>query len=157
MQGMKTVSLEALFQTESLGPILLGMSRAQVQEALGPSDEVGCTSRKYRRPSCWFYGDIELHFVRGGDELWLIHLEHFRIPQGGKNLHLDPWIIRGEMTRSEVEHHLAACSLPFQQIPSAADNATTLRVGAGITLLFLNELRPHDPPPGLFALSFRKE
>jgi len=154
---METVSLEAFLQTGRLGPVRLGMSRAQVEEALGPPDEVGCTTRKFRRPSCWFYGDLELHFVRGGDELWLIHLEYFQVPQGGKNLHLDPWIITGEMTRSEVERHLAAYTLPFQEIPSADDNAITLRVGAGVTLLFVNEVRPYEPPPGLFALSMCRE
>lgn len=158
---MTMVSLKAWFQTGSLGPVHVGMSRVQVEEAFGLPDDVGCTSRKYRRPACWFYGDIELHFLRGGDELWLIHLEDFRIAQGGKNLQLDPWIIRGEMPRSEVEHHLAACSLPFQQMPtSAADivnRATRLRVGAGVELLFMNELRPFNPPPGLWAISCRQE
>jgi hypothetical protein len=154
LQTMKAVSLEAFFQTGSLGPIRLGMSRAQIQEAVGPPDYVGCTTRKYRQPSLWGYGNMELHFVRGGDELWLIHLENFQVPEAGGNLRLDPWIIRGGMGRSEVEYHLAACQLPFQQIQSPEENCTWLRVGAGIMFIFINERRPYDPPPGLFALSF---
>src|SRR5258708_5678349 len=89
LQTMKAVSLEAFFHTGSLGPIRLGMSRAQIQEAVGPPDYVGGTTRKYRQPSIWSYGNIELHFVRGGDELWLIHLENFQVPETAGNLKLD--------------------------------------------------------------------
>lgn len=153
---MEAVSLEAFFQTGHLGTICLGMSRTQVREAIGSPEYIGGTTRKYRQPSIWGYGDIELHFVRGKDELWLIHLENFQIPQAGGNLMLDPWIIRGEMARSEVESHLSACHLSFQQIQSPEEICTWLRVGAGIILIFINEQKPYHPPPGLFALSFSK-
>jgi hypothetical protein len=42
--------------------ISIGMTREEVVEALGPPDDVGGTSRKYRTPSIYKYGDIELHF-----------------------------------------------------------------------------------------------
>jgi hypothetical protein len=42
--------------------IRIGMTRAEVIEALGPPDDVGVTSRKYRTPSIFKYGEIELHF-----------------------------------------------------------------------------------------------
>lgn len=44
------------------GRIRIGMTRAEVIEALGPPDDVGGTSRKYRTPSIFKYGEIELHF-----------------------------------------------------------------------------------------------
>ncbi len=42
--------------------IRIGMTREDVVEALGPPDDVGCTSRKYRTPAIYKYGEIELHF-----------------------------------------------------------------------------------------------
>lgn len=153
---MRAISLEAFFQTGSLGPVRLGLSRAQIQEAVGPPEFVGETTRKSRQPAIWSYGDIELHFLQGQDTLWLIHLENFQIPQAGGNLNVDPWIIRGGMARAEMEAYLTACHLPFQQIPSPEENCTWLRVGAGITCIFINEPRSYDSPPGLFALSCSK-
>lgn len=150
---MITVSLEAFFRTGTLGPVHPGVSREQVQEAFGIPDAVGLVTRKYRRPSLWTYGDLELHFVRGGDELFLIHLDGFQTPQAGGQLQLDPWIIRGGISRSLVEHHLATCSLPFQQIQSPEEDCTWLRVGAGVILVFIDHERPFSFPAGLWSIS----
>jgi hypothetical protein len=38
------------------------MTRDEVVKALGPPDDLGVTSRKYRTPSISRYGAIELHF-----------------------------------------------------------------------------------------------
>ncbi len=150
---MITVTLEAFFRTGMLGPVHLGMSRDQIQKAFGVPDDVGLVSRKYRRPSLWKYGDLELIFVQGGDELTLIHLDGFQIPQAGGELQLDPWIIRGGMTRGLVEHHLTACSLPFQPIQSPEGYCTWLQVGAGVVLVFIDEERLFSPPTGLYSIS----
>ena len=45
-----------------IGRIRVGMTRHQVIEALGLPDDVGVTSRKYRTPAIFKYGEIELHF-----------------------------------------------------------------------------------------------
>ena len=42
--------------------IRIGMTRDEVIEALGPPDDAGCTSRKYRTPAIFKYSEIELHF-----------------------------------------------------------------------------------------------
>jgi hypothetical protein len=42
--------------------VRVGMSREEVLALLGPPDDVGGTSRKYRTPSVFKYGQIELHF-----------------------------------------------------------------------------------------------
>ena len=42
--------------------IRIGMTREEVVERLGPPDDVGITSRKYRTPAIYKYGEIELHF-----------------------------------------------------------------------------------------------
>ena len=150
---MITVSLEGFVRTGSFGPVRLGMSRAQIQELIGPPVDVGCQSRKYPRPACWLYGDVELHFRPREDVMWLIHLENFQTPTAGGNLRLDPWIIRGGMTPAEVEQQLTACGIEFQQMPGASQSTTTtLIAGARVQLLFSNHVGPYDPPPGLFAL-----
>jgi hypothetical protein len=38
------------------------MTRAEVVAALGPPEDVGVTSRKYRAPAVYKYGAVELHF-----------------------------------------------------------------------------------------------
>jgi hypothetical protein len=38
------------------------MSREEIVAVLGQPDDVGVTSRKYRTPAIYKYGEIELHF-----------------------------------------------------------------------------------------------
>lgn len=47
---------------EILGKVVLGMSRQEAITALGRPDAEGGTSRKYRTPTIYKYGDIELWF-----------------------------------------------------------------------------------------------
>lgn len=47
---------------ELIRQIRVGMTREEVVAALGPPDDTGGTSRKYRTPAIYKYGDIELHF-----------------------------------------------------------------------------------------------
>lgn len=42
-----------------------GMSRAEVVSVWGEPDAKGGTSRKYKAPSIYKYGDIELFFAHG--------------------------------------------------------------------------------------------
>ena len=44
------------------GRIRLGMTRQELEGVLGVPDDVGGTSRKYRIPSIWKYGDVEFVF-----------------------------------------------------------------------------------------------
>jgi hypothetical protein len=46
------------------GTIRLGMTKAEVRQLLGPPDDWGNTSRKYREPSIWLYRQIEIWFER---------------------------------------------------------------------------------------------
>lgn len=41
----------------------IGMLRDDIVKILGEPDDVGMTSRKYKVPSIWLYGDIEFHFI----------------------------------------------------------------------------------------------
>lgn len=49
--------------------IPLGLTREEVVSLLGEPDFKGGTSRKYRRPSCYKYGNIELWFGRKDGKL----------------------------------------------------------------------------------------
>ena len=52
------------------GQIRLGMTRDELETILGKPDVLGNTSRKYRFPSLWKYGDVEFVFppARNRDE-----------------------------------------------------------------------------------------
>jgi hypothetical protein len=44
------------------GHVRLGMTRAELHVILGPPDDEGGTSRKYRMPSIYKYGDVQFVF-----------------------------------------------------------------------------------------------
>lgn len=44
------------------GKIRLGMSRVELRAILGPPDDEGGTSRKYKFPSIYKYGDVQFVF-----------------------------------------------------------------------------------------------
>ena len=44
------------------GRIRLGMTRQELEAVLGVPDYAGGTTRKYRIPSIWKYGDVEFVF-----------------------------------------------------------------------------------------------
>jgi hypothetical protein len=44
------------------GRLRRGMTRAEVRSTLGEPDDVGCTSRKYRAPACFKYGEVQFFF-----------------------------------------------------------------------------------------------
>jgi hypothetical protein len=134
------VSLKDLIETGHFGPVNLGMSRAQVETSLGAPDDVGGTSRKYRKPSIWKYGDVELHFVLGGDSLWLIHLDDFDVPSGGKLVEFDPWVIRRSLTLREAEGYLTRSGIRYEVGDyEPEDDAQHIKAGAGVQLIFIGE------------------
>ena len=47
---------------ELLSRVSVGMTRDEVVAALGPPDDMGGTSRKYRTPRVYRYGRIEVYF-----------------------------------------------------------------------------------------------
>ena len=47
---------------ELVSQVCIGMTRDEVVAALGPPDDMGATSRKYRTPSIYRYGRIEVCF-----------------------------------------------------------------------------------------------
>ena len=58
------------------GRLHRGMTREEVRAVLGEPTDVGCTSRRYRTPACFKYGEIQLFFgPRSGDGLGLVFSE----------------------------------------------------------------------------------
>ena len=47
---------------ELLSRVRVGMTRDEVAAALGPPDAMSGTTRKYRTPSIYRYGRLEVHF-----------------------------------------------------------------------------------------------
>ncbi len=151
---MIRVSMREWLQSGLFGPVQLGMPRSQVHELLGPPDDTGGTSRRYRTPAIWKYGDIECHFGRRDDDrLHLIFLDHFAVPTGGRAITLDPWIIQGGLSRPDVEQHLDACAIPYRHAAGPdPTGGTCLVVGSGVVLQFIDQQDASSPPPGLFAI-----
>jgi hypothetical protein len=54
--------LDAISDFIAKGRLRLGMTRAELHGILGPPDEEGGTSRKYRMPSIYKYGDVQFVF-----------------------------------------------------------------------------------------------
>lgn len=52
------------------------MTRPEVKALLGEPCDVGCTSRKYRTPSCFKYGEVQVFFgPRARDGLTMVFSE----------------------------------------------------------------------------------
>jgi hypothetical protein len=76
--------LESISALVRAGQIREGMTRAELRALLGDPDDVGCTSRKYKEPSIWKYGEVEFAFpaARSAREaeahgLWLVYVDSF--------------------------------------------------------------------------------
>lgn len=155
---MADVSLKDFIETGRFGSVSLGMSRAQVESSLGVPDDVGATSRKYRKPAIWKYGDVELHFGLDADNLFLICLDEFDVPSGGKLVKLDAWIIRRTLTLSEAEEHLSVSGIDYKaEDYKPEDDAKCLVAGVGVKLIFIGESKhlrvvSYSNPPSNKAL-----
>ncbi len=151
-----TVSLKDVVMGGVCGPVSIGMTRAQVQEALGPHDWSARDAARrgddpWRTSGIWKYGDLEFHFgLLEEDRLALIFMDDITVPHGGRAIALDPWIIRRDLSQGEAEQALRAGRISFRRIASRYDeDVTGLAVGARIRLWFT----PHEPsePPRLQA------
>jgi len=81
---MGTHSLKSITALVKAGQIRKGMTRAELRALLGEPDDVGGTSRKYKVPSVWKYGEVEFAFSAAKSEgeaesqgLWLVYVDSF--------------------------------------------------------------------------------
>src|SRR5262245_58620647 len=130
----ETISLKNFFRTGEFGNLHFGLKEEEVLSLLGKPDAFGSTSRKYRKPSVWKYGDVELFFDRETRRLWLIVINFWEptIPSGGTGIKLDPWIIKGGLTQLELINRLDQEAIQYKQIPPINSGTAELLVGASI-------------------------
>ena len=65
--------LEEIRKIEQKFSSMLGKTRKDVISKLGDPDDKGGTSRKYRTPSVFLYGNYEIHFgPRNKDPAWFV-------------------------------------------------------------------------------------
>ena len=138
---MVEVSLKELIESGRYGPLRLGVSREQVESFLGAPDDWSAGPCKFSQATILKYGDVEFHFDPRDDSLWLIHLEQFEAPSGGKSVSLDPWVIRPSLTVSEMEECLSRSGIRYQVTDQADwDDYKCMVAGAGVKLIFDGEL-----------------
>jgi hypothetical protein len=154
MGRMITVSLEDALRAGTFGPLAPGMTRAQVASLVGPPDAMGSTSRKYRTPRIWKYGDIEVRYELGADRLTTVALREFVVPTGGATIHLDPWVICGHMARQEAEDALDRAGLHFRYVEEG--DVLSVVLASGATLMFVEEQEAYGVPMGLYGVDFRE-
>lgn len=148
---MVTISLKDFVQTGRFGSVALGQSRAHVRSFLGEPDDLGGTSRKHRKPAIWKYGSFEFSFPPPGDSLTLIHADHFDIPSGGRNVIVDPWIIRGDLPQDDLERELGKAGFAYQVREEAYREALLIETVSGVQ--FGYHLGAGEAPPAT-ALQF---
>src|SRR5262249_37947233 len=75
-------SLESVSALIDAGQIRAGMTRAALRRLLGQPDDVGGTSRKYKEPCIWKYGEVEFAFPLARSPrqaefhgLWLVYVD----------------------------------------------------------------------------------
>jgi hypothetical protein len=141
-----TISLLEWLRSGSVGPIAPGMPWSRLEAALGLSDDVGVTSRKYRRPSIWKYGDVEFYLNRDTETIASILLHDFVIPDGGERLRLDPWMLSRGAQLDVVTHALAdediACR---REEPTGHSSFLRLVTHSGVALVFERMIEDASP------------
>ncbi len=140
------------------GNICLGCTREALTDAFGEPEDKGGTSRKYRRPAIWKYGDIEFFFSRDTEILWLIHIDHFSseaYPRGWRQLELAPWIFQKFTPVDKITESLAAVQIDFISGIDPADPELQYLVFLPVSKLELRFAKSGSTPTsfGLAAIS----
>lgn len=151
---MTTVNLKEFLRTGQFGPVTFGMHQDQVINILGQPDDTSIPPRRKRRPDILKYGTMELHFDDQADyKLFLIfadHLEHF---SGGNRLELDPWVLRGHLSRPEVEDALRQAEISFSEFTPLSTDLEGIRTEAGVELTFVLDPAENELGGGFFSIS----
>lgn len=135
------------------GPLRFGQTRATIATLLGPPDDVGSTSRKYRRPTIWKYGDFEIYFLPAEDALTAISTDTFAIPQGDPSINLDPWQLRCGVPPQEIEDGLTITGITYRiAVPSHLAGTTQIITSSGVCLSFTDEPGYTVEMGGLYAM-----
>jgi hypothetical protein len=147
---MMRVSLERFLRTGQLGDLTPGMSRGQIHALLGDPDDVGGTSRKYRRPCIWLYGSIELCFRQSLPQdfygvFWdAAEKGPVRLPA---HCVIEDWELLPGMPRPEVESWLLCKGIEIADIHPPPKSPTT------VFLLYSRVRISFDDQEHLYAIS----
>lgn len=157
---MVPVSLREFLSTGRFGPVGLGATREAVRRAFGPPDDRDARARTDEAAGIWKYGDIELHFGKGGGDasLWLVYADAFSVPQGGPNIDLDPWILSRALCQHVAEAELTAAGVAYTSGRYDWDeDAEEIRTSAGVSLIFEGKHGASSRDRLLLAISFSRQ
>ena len=148
------VSLKEFLRTLKLGKIHLGMHEDDVTAILGKPDFLGGSTRKYRKPSLWAYGNIELIYDYDTRLLDLILINFWgpQYPSGGTAIELDPWVIRGGLQPGELIPLLDEEGINHLDVEPINPGTRQMLVNSAITMIFNNETDTYTGEIGLCKL-----
>jgi hypothetical protein len=135
---MIKASIEDFLRKGEFGPIRLGDNLDRILELLGEPDG-SLMDRKHKRPVIVAYGVIEFHFDPEQEYiLWLIYADAFDELLGGPAIDLDPWILRGQISKDDVETALRSAAIPYSLTQPLDKSLSGLRTEGGVELGFGN-------------------
>lgn len=139
-----------------LGPIHCGLPREELRKLLGEPPDWACPANSASQARIWRYGDVEFCFGDDLKDVLMIYSDHEDLTSGGGTLHLDPWVIRRGLGRSQLEDALARMGVDFAVERPAYDTRQRLLVtAANVTFNFMEEPEEPGEPCGLFAWAAR--
>jgi hypothetical protein len=138
---MRKISLRDFVRTGQFGPVGRQITRPELRDLLGSPDVFGCPATAQDVAGIWKYGDIEFHFdSERPAKLWLIFCDDFDVPQGGPQIDLDPWIIRSDLARAELEQALRSLGVAFRIcVPDYDDSQTLVITQQNVKLGFTHD------------------
>ncbi len=153
------VSLKDFAVTGNFGPVGAGFTPVRLEALFGEPEATGGTSRRWRRPLIWKYGDLDFHFSGPDGVLVLVHLDRFSAgagcPGGWGRLEIEPWVIREGLPRDTFIAAIKQAGLKYTVRPEPQYNQEVVVLASGVEIGFACRPEPYSPPVGLAWLSGR--
>ena len=159
---MIRVSLRDWIVTGELGPFRHGATKAELIRRVGQPTDSGCED--LGQDAVWRYGDIELLFYVSLTEpavMFSASIHSFNeVPDGGRDVRIDPWILRMYMPPGKLRGGLAGLGVRYREEPDKYDPAAlhmVLRDDPEMDIHFIPVKHVTSRPLGLWGLWSRKE
>jgi hypothetical protein len=141
-QSAPSVSLLRFLTTGEIGNIHVGLTEAEIRQALGTPDAEGVTSRKYKRSACLKYGTMEFLFTRDPVPICGIisvkaSRDGFQFPRGWT---VADWAISSEWREADVAAYLTLHEIGLTRTEIAAGIPTFIVPASGASITFDEEL-----------------
>lgn len=138
-----------------LGPIHCGLPREDLRNLLGDPPNWGCpATTSWLRAKVWRYGDVEFHFHKHLQNVWLIYSDHDHLADAGETICLDPWIVQKGFPRTQFETELAQVGIHFAvERPTYDPNQHVIVTTAKVNFIFIEEDESGGTARGLFGWS----